>query len=65
MRKDAGQTHLTKLIVAFRNFANTPKNGIPYTLWEDEGKSLLERLVTTATEKYVDLLNKTSEFSDI
>ena len=25
-RRTEGQTHMTKLIVAFRNFANAPKN---------------------------------------
>jgi len=36
MRKDGwtdGQTDMTKLTIALRNFANAPKNSGPYAFW--------------------------------
>jgi hypothetical protein len=45
-----GQTNMTKLIVAFRNFANAPKNGYMDGLVTVERKQILRGAFTLAIQ---------------
>ena len=48
-----GQTDMTKLIVAFRNFANAPKKGLSFFFGQRIRKGFSSALIFTAVMKNV------------